>query len=69
MGSRDPISKITKAKQNGGVAQAVQCLLCKLQFHKNKTKKLTTLLERGGRERERERERERKTANHEPGQF
>jgi hypothetical protein len=26
---QDPISKITRAKWNGGVAQAVVCLLCK----------------------------------------
>jgi hypothetical protein len=27
--SRDPISKITRAKWTGGVAQAVECMLCK----------------------------------------
>jgi hypothetical protein len=26
---RDPVSKITRAKWSGGVAQAVECLLCK----------------------------------------
>jgi hypothetical protein len=37
--SQDPISKITKAKWTGGVAQAVESLLCKheaLQFNKKK---------------------------------
>jgi hypothetical protein len=29
--SREPISKITRARWTGGVAQVVECLLCKCE--------------------------------------